>query len=81
MGGEQPFLYEAAKRNDGRFPSEDFDPKAVTRASLMAASTKKQKQKQKQEGPFLSFNRHPEYVSSRRLLTLCEHAKRRRAIC
>ena len=57
MGGvNQPFLYEGDKY-DGRFPASTFDPKAVTRASWEAKPPKP-----KQDGPLLTFNRHPEYV-------------------
>jgi len=57
MGGvNQPFLYESEKL-DSRFPEAPFDPKAVTRASW-----EPKPRKPKQNGPLISFNRHPEYV-------------------
>lgn len=60
MGGaNQPFLYESGQYN-GRFPESTFDPKAVTRASWESKPPKP-----KQDGPLLSFNRHPEYVEPR----------------
>ena len=57
MGAHQPYLYEAEKFSDQRFPTSTFDPKAVTRASW-----EPKPQKPKQDGPLISFNRHPEYV-------------------
>lgn len=55
MGGpQQPFLYESTPK-DARFPASTFDPKAVTRASYVPKP-----EKPKQDGPLLSFNRHPE---------------------
>lgn len=56
----QPYMYTAAsyEDNDSRFPSKPFDPKAVTRASWERSPPKP-----KHEGPLVSFNRHPEYVS------------------
>jgi hypothetical protein len=56
---QQPFMYEAVRKDDDRFPAAPFDPKAVTRASY-----EKKKPKPKPDGPLVSFNRHPEYVSS-----------------
>jgi hypothetical protein len=50
-----PFLYEAEKFNDARFPTTTFDPKAVTRASFQV-----QRPKPKPDGPLVSINRHPE---------------------
>ncbi|KAK3901932.1 hypothetical protein C8A05DRAFT_34361 [Staphylotrichum tortipilum] len=56
MGGtEPPFMYQAVKKDDGRFPAASFDPKAVTRASW-----EPKKQKPKPDGPLVSFNRHPD---------------------
>jgi len=56
MGGtEPPFMYQAVKKDDERFPAASFDPKAVTRASW-----EPKKQKPKPNGPLVSFNRHPE---------------------
>ncbi|KAL2137407.1 hypothetical protein VTI74DRAFT_28 [Chaetomium olivicolor] len=55
MGAQQPFMYEAIKRNDDRFPTSTFDPKAVTRASY-----EKKKPKPKPNGPLVSINRHPD---------------------
>jgi hypothetical protein len=53
MGQQQPYMYENAR--DSRLPHGEFDPKAVTRASWEPKPRKK-----KQEGPYISFNRHPE---------------------
>ncbi len=60
MGGaQQPFLYSAESYgSDPRFPTAPFEPKAVTRASYQAKPKKKKK-----NGPLISVNRHPEYVS------------------
>ena len=59
MGGpRQPFMYEAVKRDDDRFPPMEFDPKAVTRASY-----EPKKPKPKPDGPLVSFGRHPEYAT------------------
>ncbi|KAH7030947.1 uncharacterized protein B0I36DRAFT_362738 [Microdochium trichocladiopsis] len=55
MGGQQPYMYDAEKRNSSRFPQSDFDPKAFTRASWQPKP-----QKPKHEGPLVSFNRHPD---------------------
>ncbi|KAK3318623.1 hypothetical protein B0H66DRAFT_603200 [Apodospora peruviana] len=56
MGGvRQPFIYEAVQHDDGRFQSTKFDPKAVTRASWEAKPPKP-----KQDGPLVSFGRHPD---------------------
>ncbi|KAK3944798.1 hypothetical protein QBC46DRAFT_278791 [Diplogelasinospora grovesii] len=49
-----PYMYSAVK-NDERFPQKPFDPKAVTRASY-----ERKPPKPKQEGPLVSFNRHPD---------------------
>ncbi|KAF5133664.1 hypothetical protein E5D57_004290 [Metarhizium anisopliae] len=57
MGGSQPFMYNAAWRNDARFPATTFDPKAVTRASW-----EPKPRKPPPTGPLISFDRHPEYV-------------------
>ena len=57
MGVQQPFLYDAVK-TDSRSPYSDFDPKAVSRASLTPKAPRP-----KQDGPLVSFNQHPEYVS------------------
>ncbi|RBR22767.1 uncharacterized protein FIESC28_04330 [Fusarium coffeatum] len=51
---QAPFLYSAVS-NDSRFPEPKFDPKAVTRASWQAPKPRK-----KQNGPLVSFNRHPD---------------------
>lgn len=60
MGGSrQPFMYRPV-RNDDRFPTVSFDPKAVTRASYEPKPPKKPRPK----GPLISINRHPEYVMS-----------------
>lgn len=53
---QPPFMYQAVKKDDDRFPTTPFDPKAVTRASWEA-----KKLKPKPDGPLVSFNRHPEY--------------------
>jgi hypothetical protein len=60
MGGpKQPFMYEPVMKDDERFPTKPFDPKAVTRASYEA-----KKPKPKPKGPLVSFNRHPEYENA-----------------
>lgn len=48
-------MYDAEKRSSSRFADREFDPKAVTRASW-----EPKPKKEKQEGPLVSFNRHPE---------------------
>ncbi|KHO11597.1 hypothetical protein MAA_10839 [Metarhizium robertsii ARSEF 23] len=55
MGGSQPFMYNAAWRNDARFPATTFDPKAVTRASW-----EPKPRKPPPTGPLISFDRHPD---------------------
>lgn len=55
MGAAQPYMYSADQRSDSRFPEAPFDPRAVTRASWEPKPKKPQ-----QNGPFISFNRHPE---------------------
>lgn len=56
---QQPYLYEPEKYDgsfgDMRFPTTNFDPKAVTRASFQA-----KRPKPKPDGPLVSINRHPE---------------------
>ncbi|KAK6063325.1 hypothetical protein SCUP234_11838 [Seiridium cupressi] len=54
-GFDQPYLYDS-DRQSNVLPSKDFDPKAVTRASWEPQP----KKKSKQDGPLLSFNRHPD---------------------
>lgn len=58
MGTHQPYMYSFAQGNDTRFPETKFDPKAITRASW-----EPKPKKPKHEGPLVSFNRHPEYVT------------------
>ncbi|RYO75047.1 hypothetical protein DL766_000859 [Monosporascus sp. MC13-8B] len=56
MGAQQPFIYDgAATRSSGQYPEKEFDPKAVTRASW-----EPKPKKPKREGPFITFNRHPD---------------------
>ncbi|KAK4126591.1 hypothetical protein N657DRAFT_615478 [Parathielavia appendiculata] len=55
---QQPYLYDAVRKDDDRFPTAPFDPKAVTRASH-----EKKKPQPKPDGPLVSVNRHPEYAS------------------
>ena len=57
MAIEPPWMYSAEPRDDPRFPTTPFDPKAVTRASWQPKPPRP-----KQDGPLLSFNRHPECV-------------------
>ncbi|KAK4099644.1 hypothetical protein N658DRAFT_498125 [Parathielavia hyrcaniae] len=52
---QQPYLYDAVRRDDDRFPAAPFDPKAVTRASY-----ERKKLKPKPNGPLVSVNRHPD---------------------
>lgn len=59
MRAQQPFLYAAADLHDSRFPQNTFDPKAITRTSYASELPRPKKQ----NGPLVSFNRHPEYVS------------------
>ena len=61
MANDAPYMYSySAVKDDDRFPTTTFDPKAVTRASW-----EKPKPKPKKKGPLVSVNRHPEYVSPR----------------
>ncbi|KAH8172656.1 hypothetical protein LIA77_06911 [Sarocladium implicatum] len=55
MASHQPYMYAPEHVSSSRFPEKPFDPKAVTRASW-----EPKPQKPKQEGPLLSFNRHPD---------------------
>ncbi|KHN97856.1 uncharacterized protein MAM_04245 [Metarhizium album ARSEF 1941] len=55
MGGSQPFMYNAEWRNDARFRTTIFDPKAVTRASW-----EPKPRKPPRKGPLISFDRHPD---------------------
>lgn len=54
MPVQPPFLYDPVKQDPSR-PFNDFDPKAVTRASRTPKPPKP-----KHEGPLISFNQHPE---------------------
>ncbi|KAK6828658.1 hypothetical protein PG987_011999 [Apiospora arundinis] len=54
MGFQQPYLYDMDAR-DSRFPVKEFDPKAITRQSWEVKP-----KKVKQDGPLVSFNRHPD---------------------
>ncbi|PNP41297.1 hypothetical protein TGAMA5MH_07170 [Trichoderma gamsii] len=56
MGQTAPFLYDA-HREDSRFPTTTFDPKAITRASWEP----KPKKKPTPKGPMVSFDLHPDY--------------------
>ncbi|KAL7944521.1 hypothetical protein V8C42DRAFT_74924 [Trichoderma barbatum] len=53
--GQQPFLYDAP-RQDSRFPTATFDPRAVTRASW-----EPKPKKAAPKGPLVSFDLHPDY--------------------
>ncbi|KFY28952.1 hypothetical protein V493_02652 [Pseudogymnoascus sp. VKM F-4281 (FW-2241)] len=55
MGVEPPFLYDAVKKDTTRYSYKEFDPKAVSRASMQS-----QPQKPKKDGPLVSFNKHPD---------------------
>lgn len=57
MGVEPPFLYDAVKKDTTRYSYKEFDPKAVSRASMQS-----QPQNPKKDGPLVSFNKHPEYA-------------------
>ena len=59
MGVEPPFIYDSVKKDTTRHSYKDFDPKAVSRASMQS-----QPQKPKKDGPLVSFNKHPEYALS-----------------
>ncbi|KFY07633.1 hypothetical protein V492_06965 [Pseudogymnoascus sp. VKM F-4246] len=55
MGVEPPFLYDAVKKDTTRYSYKEFDPKAVSRASVQS-----QPPKPKKDGPLVSFNKHPD---------------------
>lgn len=55
MGVQPPFLYDAVKSESSRTPYNNFDPKAVSRASLTPKPPRP-----KQDGPLISFNQHPD---------------------
>ncbi|KAL2206651.1 hypothetical protein CC79DRAFT_1358503 [Sarocladium strictum] len=55
VGQPQPYMYAPEYRSSSRYPETAFDPKAVTRASW-----EPKPQKPKQDGPLISFNRHPD---------------------
>ena len=57
MGSQPPFLYNVVNPESPRNPYNSFDPKAVSRASLTPKAPRT-----KQNGPLISFNKHPEYV-------------------
>ncbi|KZF23432.1 hypothetical protein L228DRAFT_282161 [Xylona heveae TC161] len=60
MGVEPPFLYDPPSTypfNDD--PLRPFNPKAVSQASLISAASRS-RPRPKQEGPLVSFNRHPD---------------------
>lgn len=63
MGAEQPYLYNPVVREDVNRPYTNFDPKAVSRASFAPNPPRPKK-----DGPLVSFNQHPEYISHRELL-------------
>ncbi|KAF2842591.1 hypothetical protein M501DRAFT_924225 [Patellaria atrata CBS 101060] len=57
MGGpEQPFLYDSPARHSAVYPSNGFDPKPVTRASMAPPPPPKPKR----EGPLIEINKHPD---------------------
>lgn len=70
MGVQPPFIYDAVKSERSKnLPYNDFDPKAVTRASFQTARSSPRR---KQEGPLVSFNQHPEYAkASLQTLDVC----------
>ncbi|KAK0627764.1 hypothetical protein B0T14DRAFT_421036 [Immersiella caudata] len=52
----QPFMYSSVQGDgDDRFPTQTFDPKAVTRSSY-----EKKAPKSKPKGPLIAVNRHPD---------------------
>ncbi|OBT66200.1 hypothetical protein VE03_04302 [Pseudogymnoascus sp. 23342-1-I1] len=55
MGVEPPFLYDSVKKDTTRYSYKEFDPKAVSRASMQSQSPKPKK-----DGPLVSFNKHPD---------------------
>ncbi|KAL7785253.1 hypothetical protein V8C37DRAFT_420060 [Trichoderma ceciliae] len=56
MGHSQPFMYDPQRREDSRFPTATFDPKAITRASW-----EPKPKKSVPKGPLVSFDLHPDY--------------------
>ncbi|RDW92026.1 hypothetical protein BP5796_01420 [Coleophoma crateriformis] len=56
MGVQPPFLYDAVPRESSKYPQSNFDPKAVSRASMSPPRTPRPKS----EGPLISFNQHPD---------------------
>lgn len=55
-----PYLYDrASNRTSVAYPSNDFNPKAVTEASYTRLSTQSIP-KPKHEGPLINFNQHPD---------------------
>lgn len=48
-------MYDAVPKQTTQHPYNDFDPKAVSRASLTPKAPRP-----KQDGPLVSFNQHPE---------------------
>lgn len=56
MGGQPPYLYDAPRRESAMGLQTTFNPKAVTMASRQPPPSPKKKQ----EGPFISFNQHPD---------------------
>jgi hypothetical protein len=59
---EQPFLYDPV-RDDSNRPYTNFDPRAVSHASLTPNPPRP-----KQERPLVAFNQHPEYIHQSRSL-------------
>lgn len=58
MGVEPPFIYDKPSTYTFDGPtSRGFNPKAVTQASWAPKASKA-----KQDGPLVSFNRHPDSV-------------------
>lgn len=51
-------MYDAPVRYSQSYPHKAFDPKAVTRASFISATSSPTKMKP--EGPLVNFNRHPD---------------------
>ncbi|KAI9816180.1 MAG: hypothetical protein M1827_001781 [Pycnora praestabilis] len=57
MGVEPPFIYDRPSQPSFSSPYGNFNPKAVSQASLAPS---RPRSTQKQDGPLVSFNKHPD---------------------